>query len=93
MNKLQAATLTLAKASEGNPVISTLVVMLFYLMFNFVEALTEKAIFGQVFAHFLDPLLALIFMAYSAYAVYWCAVFNTNLREGKETCRQQKEQK
>ena len=76
MNKLQKMTYALAKASDGNPVISTATVMLFYLMFNVVEAGIEKLIFGERFDHWLDPLFQCAFIAYSAYAVWWCAVFN-----------------
>lgn len=47
-------------------------------MFNFVEAGIEIAIFGKRFEHALDAVFALAFMAYSAYAVYWCAIFNSN---------------
>ena len=34
MNKLQEGTLALARASDGNPVLSTLTVMLFWIMFK-----------------------------------------------------------
>lgn len=77
LNKLQLATLRLAQACDGNPVSSTFVVMLFFIMFNFVEAGVEIAIFGKRFEHALDAVFALVFMAYSAYAVYWCAIFNS----------------
>ena len=69
-------TLALAKASNGNPVISTATVMLFFVMFNMLEAGIEKLIFGERFEHWLDPFFMLAFIAYSAYAVWWCAVFN-----------------
>lgn len=77
MNKIQHATFRLAQACDGSPVSSTLVVMLFFVMFNFVEAGVEIALFGNRFEHALDAVFALAFMAYSAYAVYWCAVFNS----------------
>ena len=77
MNKIQTATYRLAQACDGNPVSSTVVVMLFFVMFNFVEAGVEIALFGKRFEHALDAVFALAFMAYSAYAVYWCAVFNS----------------
>lgn len=76
MNKLQKLTLALAKASDGNPIISTATVMLFFVMFNVLEANLEKLIFGQCFEHWLDPFFIMAFIAYSAYAVWWCAVFN-----------------
>lgn len=76
MNKLQTATLALAKASGGNPVISTATVMLFFVMFTLLEASIERLIFGERFEHWLDPLFIMSFIAYSAYSVWWCAVFN-----------------
>lgn len=77
MNKLQIATMALAKASGGNPVISTVTVMLFFVMFNLVLASIEKLIFGERFEHWLDPIFGTAFIAYSAYAVYYCAIFNS----------------
>lgn len=77
MNQIQQSTYRLAQACDGNPVSSTIVVMLFFVMFNFVEAGVEIALFGKRFEHAIDAVFALMFMAYSAYAVYWCAVFNS----------------
>ena len=77
INKLQSVTLVLAEASGGNPVISTLTVMIFWLMFNVFEGILESLIFGEKFSHWLDPFFALVFISYSAYAVYWCAIINT----------------
>jgi len=78
MNKLQKMTYSLAKASDGNPFTSTITVMLFYFMFNIFEAGIEKLIFGEHFEHWLDPVFQLSFIAYSAYAVWWCAVFKSS---------------
>lgn len=78
MNHIFASALTLAKAAGGNPVISTATVILFYVMFNICEAMVEKAIFGERFEHWLDPFFGIAFIAYSAIAVYACAVYNTN---------------
>ena len=77
MNKIQQATFKLAQACEGSPVSTTVVVMLFFIGFNTVEASIERLIFGERFEHFLDPVFALVFIGYAAYAVYWCAVFNS----------------
>lgn len=76
MNKLQLATYRLAQASDGNPATTTVVVMLFFVMFNIFESSLEVAIFGNRFEHLFDPFFQLAFICYSAYAVYWCAVFN-----------------
>lgn len=77
MNKIQLATYRFAQACDGSPVTSTVVVMLFFIMFNFFEAGVEVALFGKRFEHALDAVFALAFIAYAAYAVYWCAVFNS----------------
>ncbi len=76
MNQLKKITLVLVKASNGNPVISTATVMLFFVMFNILEAGIEKLLFGERFEHWLDPFFMLAFITYSAYAVLGCAVFN-----------------
>ena len=77
MNFLQAITFTLAKASSGSPVITTATIMLFFVMFSMLEAQIEKLIFGERFEHWLDPFFMLAFIAYSAYAVVICAIFNS----------------
>lgn len=77
MNKIQLATYRLAQACDGSPISTTVVVMLFAVMFNVLEATAEKLIFGERFENFLDLVFLLGFIAYSAYAVCWCAVFNS----------------
>ena len=81
LNKLEAATVALVKASNSNPVISTATIMLFFVMFNMLEAMVEKLIFGERFEHWLDPLFILGFIAYAAYTVWWCAVINSGKEE------------
>jgi len=76
-NRFEKATMSLVRASSGNPVITTATILLFYVMFNTAEALIEKLIFGERFEHWLDPIFIMLFMCYSAYAVWWCAIFNT----------------
>lgn len=76
-NFIEKSAATLAESANGNPIITTLVIMLFYIMFNVLEATIEEAIFGERFAHFLDPFFALMFIAYAGYAVVACAVFNS----------------
>jgi len=78
MNKLEKSTLALARASKGNPVISTATILLFYVMFNLLEAGIERLIFGERFEHWLDPFFIMLFISYSAYAVWWCAIFNSS---------------
>lgn len=78
MNILERTTYALARASKGNPVISTATVMLFFLMFTLLEALIEKLAFGERFEHWLDPIFVVAFIAYSAYAVLWCGIYNSH---------------
>ena len=92
MNKLEQATFTLAKSSRGNPVVSTSTILLFFLMFNLLESSIERLAFGERFEHWLDPLFTMAFISYSAYAVWWCAIFNGIAREkptGAENASQQ----
>lgn len=77
MNAIQNSALTLAKAANGNPIITTVTVFLFYLFFNLLEAMVEKLMFGERFEHWLDPLFIGAFIFYSAYAVYACALYNS----------------
>ncbi|RKQ97100.1 hypothetical protein C7446_2519 [Kushneria sinocarnis] len=73
---ISLAAYVLAKASGGNPVVSTVTVGIFYLMFSILEAGVEKMAFGKRFEHWLDPVFALAFMSFAAYAVWKCAIIN-----------------
>lgn len=83
MNPLQIATYRLAQACNGNPVSSTVVVSMFAIAFNLVEAQVERLLFGAPFAHALDPVIGIGFIGYAAYAVYWCAVFNSRQHQAE----------
>ena len=76
MNKFEVTARILARASGGNPVLSTATVILFYVLFNMVEGGIETLIFGDRFYHWLDPLFTSCFIAYSAYTVWMCADYN-----------------
>ena len=77
MNIFEKATMALVRASDGNPFITTATILLFFFMFNLAEGQIEKLIFGERFEHWLDPIFITLFICYSAYAVWWCAIFNT----------------
>ena len=77
MNYIKLMAMALAKASNGNPVISTLTVMLFYVFFSLFEGIVETLVFGERFGHWLDPVFILALIAYSAYSVRMCAVYNS----------------
>jgi uncharacterized membrane protein len=88
MNIIYRAAYHLAASSGGNPAISTVVVMLFYLMFNTVEAVIEELIWGERFVHWLDPVFMLGFIAFAAYQVYICAVYNAHQKTRQEEAQQ-----
>jgi hypothetical protein len=50
--------------------------MMFFSMFNFLEAVIEEVFFGERFVHILDPFFILLFIVYAAYVVWWCACLN-----------------
>ena len=75
-NYIENSVIYLAAAAEGNPVTTTCVVGLFFLFFNILEATVEKLLFGERLEHWLDPIFVLCFIAYSAYAVMGCAIYN-----------------
>lgn len=82
MNQLQKATTALAASCEGSPIVTTIVVCLFYIMFSILEATVEMVIWGGRFTHWLDIPFQLIAICYAAYAVYYCAIYNSQ-REPK----------
>ena len=80
MKYLTKITVYLVHASKGCPVITTLVVMLFMLMFNILEVTIEKLIFGERFEHWLDPIFVCAAIAYAAHAVNICALYNNHIK-------------
>lgn len=77
MDYIEKSAAVIAAASKGEPVIATILVALFYLAFSQLEAGIESLIWGDRFEHWLDPIFITTFIAYAAYCVYACAVFNT----------------
>lgn len=77
MNKLEKSLYVLAQSAEGNPVITTATVILFWMMFTVVEASIEKMIWGERFEHWLDPIFAAAFIGYAAGSVWFCAAYNS----------------
>lgn len=76
LNLIQKVTYWFVFACKGNPVNTTVVIMLFYIFFNLFEAAIENVIFGKRFEHIFDLIFCLTAIGYAAYAVYWCAIFN-----------------
>ena len=73
MRILRRMAQRIAVAADGNPVIASVTVALFWIAFNIVEATAERLIFGDRFEHWLDPVFGLAFMAYAAWCVWICA--------------------
>lgn len=77
MKIIKRSAMALARAADGNPTITTVVTMLFFVGFSILEGQIELLIWGERFLHWLDPFFIVGFMAYAAYSVYACAVFNS----------------
>lgn len=77
MNLLNRMTMILVTAAKGNPIVTTIIVFMFYVGFNCLEATVEELVFGSRFLHWLDFVFVGGFMAYAGYAVYGCHQFNT----------------
>ncbi|WP_067514710.1 hypothetical protein [Endozoicomonas ascidiicola] len=78
-NKMTAA---LVRSADGNPVHTTLTVMLFFVMFSVLEATIEKLIFGERFEHWLDPIFICGFIGFASYMVWVCAVYKESRTSG-----------
>lgn len=76
MDLLLKSATTLALASKGNPIVSIIVVFIFYLAFVQFEILIEHLIFGKRFEHWVDVIFISVFMAYAGYVVWACALIN-----------------
>ncbi len=75
MNFISKSAKTLAKATSGNPIVSIAVTILFYILFDYMESIIEKLIFGKPFVHWLDPIIVGLTIIYSMLAVHECAMF------------------
>ena len=76
MRPITKSAVILARACQGNPVLAMIVVAFFYLATNAIYAMIETLIWGDRFLHWFDIPTALAFMAYGAYAVYYCAAYH-----------------
>ena len=74
MSILKESALTIALASNGRPVVSIVVVTLFYIAFVQFEILIEHLIYGKRFEHWLDIVFVSAFIAYAVYVVMACAL-------------------
>lgn len=65
-----------AAASNGNPLKSTGLVILFVFGINLLFAVVETLIWGEMFQHWLDVVLLVASIVFSGMAAYECAVYN-----------------
>ena len=79
MNIIEKSATILAIASEGNPIISTIVVVLFTIAINELFIAVETLMTGSRFYHVGDVVLLVLAIAYASYTVYQCAVYNSGL--------------
>lgn len=79
MNSIKKSATILAIASEGNPIISTVVVSIFTLAINSLFISIETIMTGKRFDHVGDIALIVVYIMYTAYTVYHCAVYNSGL--------------
>lgn len=79
MNPIKKSAIILAAASEGNPIISTVVVTMFTLAINSLFISIETIMTGKRFYHIGDIALLVSAIAYAAYAVSRCAAYNIAL--------------
>jgi hypothetical protein len=80
---IKSMTFRLVAASDADPVRTSITIMIFYIMFNMALATLEALIWGERFEHWLDPVFVIMFMAYMAHAVFWCAAVQVTRMEKK----------
>lgn len=76
INFISKSAMTVAKASNGNPAIAMVVVIMFCFMFSTLGAGVERLIFGERFEHWLDPIFSACFIFYSGLCVFSCSRLN-----------------
>ena len=68
-----SSAVVIAKANKFDPVWSLVTVFFFYMIFEAIEILFEKLLFGGRFPHWLDLPFMLGWFAYSGLVVWCCA--------------------
>lgn len=77
MNMIHQSAMTIAAASKGNPVTATFVVILFVLGLQAISMTVERLVWGERFERWLDVVMLVASIAYAAYTVYACAIYNS----------------
>lgn len=65
-----------AAASNGNPLKSTGLVIMFVFGINLLFAVVETLIWGEMFQHWLDVALLVAAIVFAGMSAYECAVYN-----------------
>lgn len=85
IEKWGTAAALIAIASKGNPVIAIVSVWLYWFAFNGLMAMVEYLVWGKPFLHWIDPLVALIFIAFAGRTGVACAHFNAKNFGGQQS--------
>lgn len=79
--KVLFSAVTIAKSAKFDPVISMIVVFLFYMLVWIAESTIEQVIWGERFPHFLDLFIVGFLIYYSGLVVYACSILNKTGQE------------
>lgn len=77
IQKVRRSAFVIANSTDRNPVFACVLVAIFYIGFNALEAMIEQIIFGERFLHWLDPTFAACFIMYAGVVVQWCSVIKS----------------
>lgn len=73
LTSILVAARLFARACDHNPLSCSVTLFIYFLMFNMMEAVIEKLLFGEPFAHALDIFFAACFIAFGVCSIWFCA--------------------
>lgn len=76
MEFIQKTARVVAAASNGNPVTSTVLIILFVFGIDFLFGVVETLIWGETFKHWLDAVLLAVSIVFAGMTTYECALHN-----------------
>lgn len=82
---IQNSAATLAHASKGNPAIALCVIFILWFVFNLVEGVIEKLLYGEPFTHWFDIVIGVAVFTYSVYTVWVCSEVNSGNNKKAKT--------
>lgn len=74
IEKWKLAALIVARASGDNPLVSAGVVFIFWMAANGLMELIETLIWGELFQHWGDFVVAILFIGFFGHTVWFCAM-------------------